>query len=159
MEFVETKILSAQQLEELKLLWNNEYPEKLYIDKMFHFKEYLHTKENIEHILVLNTSGELIGWFFTFIRSEENWFALILASTIQKQGLGRKLLNMAKKKHLELNGWVIDHNNETLRSGEAYMSPLQFYKNNDFEVFNYCRLGLEKISAVKVVWKAQELYN
>jgi len=159
MEFIETKILSKDQLLKLKNLWNNEYPEKLYIDNMFHFEEYINTKTDIEHILVLNSTGVLIGWFFTFIRSEENWFAMILATSIHKQGLGSKLLDMAKKKHLQLNGWVIDHDRDQLKSGKVYKSPLQFYINNEFKVYNQCRLDLEKISAVKIVWNAQELSN
>jgi len=159
MEFIETKILSKDQLLKLKNLWNNEYPEKLYIDEMFHFEEYINTKTDIEHILVLNSSGIVIGWFFTFIRSEENWFAMILATSKQKQGLGSTLLAMAKKKHLQLNGWVIDHNRDKLKSGKDYKSPLQFYIKNEFKVYSQCRLDLEKISAVKVVWTSLELSN
>ncbi len=159
MNFIETKILSPNQLIKLKALWNNEYPEKLYIDEMAHFEEYLKSLTEVEHILVLNSKAIILGWFFTFIRNEETWFGMILTSKVHKKGIGTELLNIAKERYLQLNGWVIDHDGDKLKSGKMYKSPLQFYLKNEFTVYNQCRLDLDKISAVKIVWNAQEQSN
>jgi hypothetical protein len=51
-----------------------------------------------------------------------------------------------------LNGWVIDHNNDRKKNGLIYVSPLKFYEKCGFEIQNYMRLELDKISAVKIKW-------
>ncbi|MCB0473527.1 MAG: hypothetical protein KDC56_10755, partial [Flavobacteriaceae bacterium] len=58
-----------------------------------------------------------------------------------------------KEKETELNGWVIDHDNDYKINGELYKSPLNFYLKNGFQKSSDRRLELEKISAVKIKWK------
>jgi len=52
-----------------------------------------------------------------------------------------------------LNGWVVDGERYIKSNGEKYLSPLEFYKKNDFEILVGERLETEKISAVKIKWK------
>ena len=63
------------------------------------------------------------------------------------------MLDKLKQTNRELYGWVIDHNNDKKTNGKSYDSPLEFYKKHDFEILQTERLGLEKISAVKIRWK------
>lgn len=93
------------------------------------------------------------GWYFDFVREQEKWFAIILDSSLQGKGFGTKLLNMAKEKEPELNGWVIDRDTDRKRNGDLYRSPLPFYLKNGFEKISDTRLELEKISAVKITWR------
>ena len=71
------------------------------------------------------------------------------------KGFGTQLLNLGKEKESVLNGWVIDHDKDKKRNGENYISPLNFYLKNGFEVFPDNRLELEKLSAVKIRWKKE----
>jgi hypothetical protein len=58
-----------------------------------------------------------MGWAFSFARNNEKGFAIIISEKIQSQCFGSKLLNKLKQKEAELNGWVIDHNNDLTRTG------------------------------------------
>ena len=90
---------------------------------------------------------------FDFVRDNQKWFAIILDSKIQGKGIGTKILNLAKEKENELNGWVIDHDSDKRRNGKSYKSPLNFYLRNGFEKLSKTRLESDKISAVKIRWK------
>ncbi|MFZ6053059.1 GNAT family N-acetyltransferase [Halocola ammonii] len=153
MKFKALKYLSEIEKKEVFRLWNNEYPEKLAYKSVDEFDDYLKNLTNQSHVLLEDNNGIVRGWYFDFIRNGEKWFAIILDSTLQGKGLGTKLLNRAKEKEDELNGWVIDHNNDRKQNGEFYKSPLGFYLKNDFEELKNERLELEKISAVKIRWK------
>ncbi|MFT7346345.1 MAG: GNAT superfamily N-acetyltransferase [Cryomorphaceae bacterium] len=78
---------------------------------------------------------------------------MIVESSFHGKGLGRSLLNYAKSKEPELNGWVIDHQNSQRKDGQVYQSPLEFYKKQGFEVHCDIRLELPEISAVKIHWR------
>ncbi len=62
------------------------------------------------------------------------------------------MLELAKRKENELNGWVIDHNIDRKINGEFYVSPLDFYLKNGFVKLPHKRLELDKISAVSIKW-------
>jgi len=148
MEFIKTKILTFKQKEEVNELWNNERHSEL-----SDLENYLYNLNDQHHILLIGKNGIIKGWYFDFIRDDEKWFVMILDSKVQGKGLGTALLNQAKKKESELNGWVIDHNNNKKQNGDFYKSPIEFYKKNGFEILSDTRLELEKISAVKIKWK------
>jgi GNAT superfamily N-acetyltransferase len=59
-----------------------------------------------------------ILWLIYFVRDNEQCFAMLLDSSLQGQGLGSKFLNLAKERTSELNGWVIDNDNEPKQNGE-----------------------------------------
>jgi len=152
MEFIKLKELSKTDKKEILNLWNNEYPEKLNYQTLADFEMYLKNLADQSHILMIDENQKIMGWYFDFNRDFEKWFAIILDSKLQNKGFGTTILNLAKEKETELNGWVIDHDNDKKKNGNSYKSPLNFYLNNGFEKLEENRLELEKISAVKIKW-------
>ena len=74
-------------------------------------------------------------------------------SRAQKKGIGKLILNTVKETEDELNGWVIDGAGNLKLDGSEYLSPIEFYKKNGFEILENARLESEKMSAVKIKWK------
>lgn len=152
MEIISQKILNDSQKKRIIELWNNEYPEKLAYSQLEDFDNYLNSLSNVEHYL-LNNENVINGWGITFNRENLIWFAIIVDSKNQGKGFGSLFLNKLKDSQDELNGWVIDHDNDSKLDGSKYKSPLAFYKKNDFEILNDFRIDNEKISAVRIQWK------
>ncbi len=138
-------------------LWNNEYPEKLNYNNLFQFEEYLAELTGITHFLLIENKDSIMGWAYSFIRNDEKWFAIILSEKQQGKGHGSELLAHLKQSDNQLNGWVIDHNNDLIKNGKVYKSPLVFYLKNGFEIIENERLELDKISAVKIQWINKKL--
>ena len=155
MRIIETKVLSLEQKDSLMQLWNNDYPEKLNLKTIEDLELYLNGLSETKHYLLLGDSDEIQGWTFTFLRENENWFAIILNSEIHGKGIGSLLMSEIKKNNTSLNGWVIDQENEIKYNATFYKSPLQFYIKNDFIICSEIRIENEKISAVKINWKAK----
>ena len=153
MVFIKRSFLSESEKLEILKLWNKEYPKQLAYASKKEFDEYLEALVEQSHIILVDENNRIKGWYFDFVRDNEKWFAIILDSKLHGKGLGTKLLNLAKEKESELNGWVIDHNNEKKTNGEIYHSPLDFYLKNGFEKLTLERLELDKISAVKIRWR------
>lgn len=143
--------LSRSTREELRNLWNKEYPFKLKMNSNQDFDEYLAGLRNLIHHIVYSDSDKIMAWFFTFEREEGKWFAIIVDSAYQMQGIGKRLLEIGKHENVELNGWVIDHDSDLKENGRRYTSPLNFYIKNGFQVLEH-RLETEKISAVHIFW-------
>lgn len=152
MNFIKTETLSNEQKIEIFQIWNNEYPEKLAFQKAENFEEYLNKLEKPIHYIIQNNKNKIIGWALDFYRDNQKWFAIIIDGREQQNGFGKKLLNELKKHNTELNGWVIDHDNDIKINGEKYKSPLDFYLKNNFEVVSENRLENEVLSAVKINW-------
>lgn len=151
MKITTTNHLNLEQKRQILQLWNNEYPEKLAYKNLEGFENYLEKLHNVNHFL-LTDNEEIHGWAITFMRDSEIWFAIILSGNIHGEGWGTKILNELKQNKTELNGWVIDHNNDKKINGEFYKSPLEFYLKNEFKVLSDIRLELEMMSAVKIKW-------
>ena len=134
-------------------LWNNEYPEQLIYNTMDEFEEYLGNLIDQNHALLVDNQGRIVGWYFDFIREEQRNFAIILDSEYHGKGFGTKLIDYAKGNQEELNGWVIDHSDYKKRSGGNYISPLDFYLKNGFEVIRNEKLVTSKTTAIKIKWK------
>ena len=152
-EFLTVKNLSEKQFLQIYELWNNEYPEQIRFKELDDFKLYLDGLENPIHTLIVNSSGIVLGWFVEFLRDEMFWFAMILNSSFQGKGFGSELLNRSKRNKIELNGWVVDHNNDKKRNGNVYNSPIEFYLKNGFRILVEERIENETLSAVKIQWK------
>lgn len=153
MKIVQKEILSLEEKETLHELWNNEYPAKLNLKTIDDFELYLNGLSETKHYLLFDDSDKINGWAFTFLRENENWFAIILNSEIHGKGIGSLLMNEIKKNNTSLNGWVIDQENEIKHNATFYKSPLQFYIKNDFIICSEIRIENEKLSAVKINWK------
>jgi hypothetical protein len=157
MRIIEKQALSLDEKKILNKLWNNEYPEKIGYRELSEFEGYLDGLSNTVHYLVVNDQNQILGWAFTFLREAEDWFGIIINSEIQAKGFGILLLDELKKSKLVLNGWVIDHQNDLKQNKEPYLSPLGFYTKNGFLVHENCRIENDKISAVKIRWKARRI--
>lgn len=153
MEFTKQHELSEEDKKEILNLWNQEYPEKLNYQTLLEFEKYLEQLTEQFHILMKSNDQKIKGWYFDFIRENEKWFGIIIDSKLHGKGFGTKLLNLAKEKESELNGWVIDKQDDKRKNGKSYKSPLNFYLKNGFKKLDNNRLELEKISAVKIKWK------
>jgi len=153
MKIVQKEILSLEEKETLHELWNNEYPAKLNLKTIDDFELYLNGLSETKHYSLFDDSDKINGWAFTFLREDENWFAIILNSEIHGKGIGSLLMNEIKKNNTSLNGWLIDQENEIKHNATFYKSPLQFYIKNDFIVCSEIRIENEKLSAVKINWK------
>ena len=134
MELIATNSLNKKQKREIILLWNNEYPANLRHQNLESFEKYLSPLESQEHIIIVDNSKTIKGWYLDFERKNEKWFAMVLDSKLKRKGLGTQLLNKGKEKNSELNGWVIDHNKELKQNKEYYISAIEFYLKNDFRV-------------------------
>jgi len=97
------------------------------------FETYLRNLKGQNHTLLTDDKNDIKGWYFNFIRENEKWFAMILNSELQGKGFGTKLLNEAKRTENELNGWVIDHNNDYKQNGEFYQFRLNFMRKTNLK--------------------------
>ena len=147
-----TKLNESERVQIFEL-WNNQYPIGLRYHSLEDFENYLEGLTNQSHLLVKDSLGSVIAWYFDFVREKERWFAIIIDSKMHRKGIGQNLLERAKQKEEELNGWVIDHDLDKKHNGENYISPLDFYLKNGFRLLSDSRLKSDKISAVKVRWE------
>ncbi|MDG3583025.1 GNAT family N-acetyltransferase [Galbibacter pacificus] len=154
MNFTETVILNEKQKLEVIQLWNNEYPKELSLRNLVEFDQYLDKLSDKNHILLSDENETVKGWLIYFIRDNEQCFAMLVDSSLQGQGLGSRFLNLAKERNSELNGWVIDNDNEPKQNGENYSSPIGFYRKNGFEIRTDIQLKKKNINGIKVIWKS-----
>lgn len=151
MEFIPLPELSKEDKETILKLWNEEYPASLSYTYS-EFETYLEALTDQFHVVVKSENQTIEAWYFDFIREGERWFAIIVGSRLQGKGLGSKLLDLAKEKRAELNGWVMDKEAVQKNNGELYKSPLRFYLKNGFDHHENERLENKKMSAVKIKW-------
>lgn len=133
-------------------LWNNEYPQKL-VTTPEDFDDYLGKTTQHRHFLLLDPAEFIQGWAYTFDRDEERWFSIIVDKSLHGQGYGSVMIKQLQQTENELCGWVTDHDDELLASGDHYKSPLNFYLKLGFVMEPDVRFESEKMSAVKIRWK------
>ncbi|WP_289663965.1 hypothetical protein [Flavobacterium panacagri] len=153
MKVVHQNSFSEKEKETLWQLRNNEYPVQFGHETFQEFESYCNALVKTENYVLIDSGNVIQGWAYTFLRDSEVWFAIMLNYQIQGKGYGRILLEEIKKNNEDLNGWVIDHENDIKRNNKKYKSPLEFYVLNGFDVLADIRLENEKISAVKINWK------
>lgn len=151
MQIIITEKLDKAAKKAILHIWNSEYPLSLVYKKISEFEKYLAKLENVEHYIA-KVDNEIVGWLALFKRNSGRWFVMMVNSENQKTGIGSQLLNLAKEKTTEMNGWVIDINNYFRVNGQIYNSPIEFYKKNEFEITKE-RIEEENLSAIKVKWK------
>lgn len=154
MRVIEKIYLSPEQKLALLKLWNSEYPANICFNPT-EFENYLTQLNDKKHLLLIDELERIAGWFFTFVREGEKWFAMIIRNDLQGTGLGTQFLNNAKKSETILNGWVVDHENYLAGNGKPYRSPIGFYLKNGFKICSEIRLETEKLSAVKILWERE----
>jgi len=150
---IQTQVLTLEQKESLFELWNAEYPERISYKDLSEFENYLDGLLNAKHYLLVDDLEQLLGWAFTFVREDEDWFGIIIDSKIKGKRFGTILLNELKIDNTILNGWVVDHQKDFKQNKEPYLSPLEFYAKNGFIVNESIRMENDIISAVKIRWE------
>ncbi len=150
-QFKKTTDLSAEHKLRIIEIWNSVYPATLSYSKPKEFDEYLSRLGDIRHYLAIN-KDQLVGWMPVFEREGEPWFAILMHTDFQGNGVGKNLLNFARQEENLLNGWVIDKEGFTKQNGEPYHSPLPFYLQQGFQVLPGTRLESAELSAVKIRW-------
>lgn len=148
MQIIKTKALTAAQEDRIDQLWNEEYPTNL----AGRYRLLLEGVDNYRHHLLLDETGDIVGWAVEFEKDGEIRFSIIVPSASQGKGYGRMLLDSLKTELNEFYGWVIDHDRDVKANGEWYRTPLPFYLKNGFELLTDQRIEAEIISAVKVRW-------
>ncbi|EAY31248.1 N-acetyltransferase [Microscilla marina] len=154
MQYLITKALNDAQKEQIRTIWNRVYPAQVAHQNIISFEKYLAPLHNTTHWLVQNKQPIIKGWLTTFDRDDDRWFAMLLNDNIQGQGVGSELLRRAQAQNKVLNGWVIDHNDYVRKDGQAYISPVEFYLKNNFQVLTDQRFKTEQLSLVKIRWEA-----
>ena len=146
--------LRQEDKETIFHLWNNGYPSELAYHDISGLESYLKGVDEALHYF-LHHEG-FYAWSMVFKRDGEYWFAIIVDAHIQKKGIGKSLLNFIKKEHPVLNGWVIESNAHQTKSGQPYISPLQFYVQDGFDVIQDVHLNLPQFSAVKITCRSEK---
>lgn len=131
--FESTKTLNSTQKEAIRLLWNSEYPINILHETIADTEQYLNKLTDQNHTFVYVDSGNIIAWYFDFIRDQERNFAIIVSNEHQKKGLGIELINLAKMNNSVLNGWVIISEGHKRQNSKPYKLPLGFYQNLGFQ--------------------------
>jgi hypothetical protein len=149
---ISTENLSLEQKKEIFELWNKEYPKNLQYTDITELDDYLKKLKDQNHILLVDKKNKIKGWYSDFIRGNERWFLLILDSAIQGKKYGTQIIDLGKEINDELNGWVISSKGYLKANGEAYNSPIPFYKKIGFKIFDQTKLNTDKISAIKIQW-------
>ena len=153
MKIERTQNLTNDQKKIIIRLWNAEYPAQLAYNSVKDFNDFLSKLGEPIHFLLFDEVENLKGWLASFTRNGEIWFSMIVDTSIQKKGFGTRLLNEVKKFEDEINGWAVADDKYLKNNGEKYLSPIEFYRKNNFEILTGEKLENEKISAIKIKWK------
>lgn len=161
LEIRKQETLSPDEHEQVRRIWNDEYPESLHLETARNFDTYLEKLTERLHYLVVE-KDRVVGWAMTFRRDTDEhavssgqmprWFAMILDSSIHRTGTGSRLLDELKRDNDRLLGWAIDHDTAVKKDGSFYPSPLGFYAKNGF-VKEEVRLEIPTMSAVRIYWE------
>ncbi len=152
MKIIETTAFSESQKEQLKDLWNKEYPVQLQYQGVSGLDDYLAALERPYHAVAVDDNDLAVAWVFSFDRDGERWFAIIIDDRLQRQGLGTAFLGLLKQREQELCGWVVDDDRYLKADGTPYPSPLLFYLKQGFALLPDTRLETDRMSAVKIRW-------
>jgi len=152
MQLINTSTLSDNQIQQIDVLWNQEYPKNL----MNRFSILLGDATNYQHFILENEAQQVLGWAVLFDKENETRFSIIVGETSKGMGLGGQLMDALKQACPCFYGWVIDHDNDLKNDDSIYRSPLTFYLKHGFEVLSDQRLDTPIIKAVKVKWCAKD---
>jgi predicted GNAT family N-acyltransferase len=152
MQLINTATLSDNQIQQINVLWNQEYPKNL----INRFSILLGDATNYQHFLLENEAQQVLGWAVLFDKENETRFSIIVGEASKGMGLGSRLMDALKQACPCFYGWVIDHDNDIKNDGSIYRSPLMFYLKHNFEVLSDQRLDTPIIKAVKVKWCAKD---
>lgn len=147
--------LSKEQKSRIVEMWNAEYPLEIAHSGISSFDEYLNKVTDKKHFLLIDETGEILGWAMMFERDGAKWFAIIVDGKVQGKGFGLKLLDALKAAENHFFGWVIITDEYKKANGENYRSPLLFYKKIGFKVHENEQLIKQNIKGVKIEWNGE----
>lgn len=153
MQWVETTQLTPVQIRQVHQLWNEEYPSTIIHNEEGGLLDYLDGLTEPRHVLLLDLDESVCAWWLDFIRDEDRWFAMIVTRNQQGKGYGRQLLDRAKEKHSVLNGWTVQTGQYQRKDGSPYVSPIVFYKKNDFQILESVQMKTPVLETVKIRWE------
>lgn len=145
--------LSISEKQTIFLLWNAEYADHLSHGDVGSLDAYFAKLENTTYYLLKDEEEVMLGWAITFDREDDRWFAIIISENVQGNGFGKMMMDRLKYDEVVLNGWVTDHNEDVRSDGRPYLSPLDFYVKNGFEVLGDARFEKGRLKAVKIRWE------
>ncbi len=145
-------VLTLEETKEVRILWNQEYPEGIAHASLEDTFTFINSKQEKTHYLI-KKQGRLIAWSFTFLRSHQKWFSILVNSNYQKQGLGKELIQKIKEDNDLLCGWMVDEVGYKTLDGKPYRVPRDFYSSLGFIVKESSRFDSEKLRSVKIEWK------
>ena len=154
MEVVHFLMLSDEQKEQLRLLWNKEYPASIAHNTLESLENYLNNLKDLNHYLLVDNET-IFGWYFDFEREGERQFAIIISSLVKGKGYGKQFLELAKSKNVSLSAWVVDSNEFRKADGKLYKSPIDFYANNGFDIGKE-RWDSDILKTVKISWSKND---
>jgi GNAT superfamily N-acetyltransferase len=152
MKIIATDSIDSFQKECIYKLWNEEYPSAITYNSISQLDNYLDALTGLTHYFGVDTDDAIVCWAITFMRDNENWFAIIVDKNFQGKGIGSSILNHLKEYNSELSGWVIDKGEYLKSDGSAYKAPLHFYLKNGFELVENVLLDIPQMKAVKICW-------
>lgn len=149
----ETNILCPKFSEQIRQIWNNEYPVVIRQNSQEKFDAYIKSLEDATHTLVLNKQNMVQGWYADFQRENDLWFVIILSSNLQGKGIGKQLIQKAQKRHKRLNGWAIFSNQYEKADKNFYKNPIGFYEKMGFHIRRDIIFQTEIMETLKIEWR------
>ncbi|PVX51899.1 acetyltransferase (GNAT) family protein [Balneicella halophila] len=155
MIYKKTDKLSPVIRKEIRAIWNEEYPKVIIEKSQDKFDEYIKSLKDAKHVIVIDESGHIQGWYADFIRDDDRWFLILLSSKIQGKGIGKELITNARQNNDRLNGWAIFSNHYKKSDETLYKSPIAFYKKLGFTIRKDIIFRTEIMETVKIEWRKQ----
>lgn len=146
----ETRILTLEQREQVRCLWNREYPVKIALKDGEAMNAYLDSLGNPKHKLLYKEEDKLVGWYVDFDRDDHRWFAVILDASLHGKGIGSMLMSEAKAENKALFGWAVMTEGLKKTDGSIYRPSIGFYKKFGFSIFDDEIFETEIMTTVKV---------
>lgn len=150
--------LTEEQKSAVVKLWNHEYPIDFTLDGTTALDASIGHLVGQEHIVLTNSVKELVGWMiifdFTLKEQDNRWFILLVDRCHQRQGLGTQLLNSAKRRNDNLNGWIAFEEGLLRSDNLMYPLPTAFYEKQDFIVHQDVKWEARPFETAMISWKA-----
>ncbi len=145
-------VLAKADWETVLHLWNSSFPVEVQIDSAAALRKVIQAP-NCRHYIIRNADLKIDAWLAVFDRYDTRWFSILVSPETQGKGYGKALIRHAKTMESCLEGWVVQSNTHFRADGQAYVSPLAFYRKLDFRL-NPNRFAEDgKLDVVCVKWE------
>lgn len=151
-----TKKMTEEQKAAVVQLMNNEYPEEFHVQGNAGLNAMLGPLDEKEYIMLTNEEGTILAWYLLFDYEGERWFIVILDKSIQRQGFGSQLIETAKSRADNLNGWVVTQSGLPLKDGRVYLEPFEFYQKHGFTINHDISWPVVACPTAKISWRAND---